>query len=99
MRKNKGWFIKGPDPRRHEGRKRGSRNRAKVERPYKCPHCYKPIGRISELRKRTGYDEAVRRWRQGLRLEKHRGQPRKGRFRFERGVKDPARNLAGRPLG
>jgi hypothetical protein len=92
-----GGFKKGFDPRRHVGRKRGSKNRPKTEAPYKCPYCYKPIGRVRE---RRGLTKAriPDRLRQLQRRKKHEGQPRRGRLRFERGF-DAARCLTGRSIG
>ena len=92
-----GGFKKGFDPRRQVGRKRGSKNRPKTAAPYKCPYCYKPIGRVRE---RRGLTKAriPDRLTQLQRRKKHEGQPRRGRLRFERGF-DPARCLTGRSIG
>src|SRR5262245_23892480 len=92
-----GGFKKGFDPRRQVGRKRGSKNRPKTEAAYKCPYCYKPIGRVRERRGLTKA-QIPDRLRQIQRRKKHEGQPRRGRLRFERGF-DPARCLTGRLIG
>jgi hypothetical protein len=93
----RGGFKKGFDPRRQVGRKRGSKNRPKTAAPYKCPYCYKPIGRVRE---RRGLTKAriPDRLTQLQRRKKHEGQPRRGRLRFERGF-DAARCLTGRSIG
>jgi hypothetical protein len=96
MRNNRGHFGKN-DPRIHRGRRKGSKNRPKLESPFRCPYCGKGMGK-PWVRKPMRKDQIPARMWQLHRSKKHVGQPRKGRQRFERGF-DPARCLTGRPIG
>ena len=89
-----GRFTKGYDPRRYRG---GRRRKPKVESPYTCPFCYKPIGRMVE-RKGLSMEQIPDRLRQLRAMKRCTGQPRKGRRGFEKGP-DPARCKVGRPIG
>jgi hypothetical protein len=94
---NRGWFRKN-DPRLHKGRRRGSRNRVKTEPPYRCFRCRAPMGKAWERRPLTKAQIPAR-LRQIERMKQVIGQPRRGRYGFERGMKDTARNRFGRPIG
>ena len=89
--------MKG-DPRCwRKGRLTGSKSRPKGTEPFACPYCHKPIGRAPS-RLMLPMERIPDYLRQQKRMRKHVGQQRIGSRGFVKGY-DPARNLAGRPIG